>query len=51
MSDFYRKYRAAFDEFAIDQSAAYIPREVNIAEPPNYVFDLNRQPVRNLYDY
>lgn len=42
MSEFYRKYRSAFDEFSIDNNEAYIPREVNIAEPPSYVFDLNR---------
>ena len=30
MSDFYQKYRGAFDEYAIDNNAAYIPREVNI---------------------
>lgn len=40
-SEFYRKYHGAFDEFAFDQKAAYLPREVNIVEP-NYVFDLNR---------
>ena len=33
MSEFYRKYRGAFDEFAIDHNAAYVPREVNIVEP------------------